>query len=299
MKTVVCFGPIISGLILAVEKYPAADGGAFIQRKETYVGADSPMVAQTLARWGLPAHLICNALGDDAAGRSAIAQLSEAGASSTLRLLGEYSTPVEVDICDLAGTRTWFVEGNQTIWDTICAADRGAIAQAGLVYLDWYARPCAAEIAALAAAHGVPLYLNVEYSLAAPHTNAELICRTAVCQSFVEESASASDALAVARALAGHGVKRAIVTRGRHGCVGVEDGKEYVISAPQVQVAAALGAGAAFSAGMIYAMLQGKSFEQALRFAVGAGSYKCQFLAPPYAPPDEIEKFMRRAGQQG
>ena len=281
-----------------MEKYPAADGGAFIQRKETYVGADSPMVAQTLARWGLPAHLICNALGDDAAGRSAIRQLSEAGVSSTLRLIGDYSTPIEVDVCDLAGTRTWFVDGNQTIWDTICAADRGAIAQAGLVYLDWYVRPCAADVAALVAEHAVPLYLNVEYSLAAPHTNAELIRRAAICQSFVEESASASDALAVARALAGHGVKRAIVTRGRHGCVGVEDGKEFVIPAPQVQVAAALGAGAAFSAGMIYAILQGRSFEQALRFAVGSGSYKCQFLAPPYAPPDEIETFMRNAEQK-
>lgn len=251
------------------------------------------MIALALAQWGVPAHLICNALGNDPAGRAAIQRLQEAGASSTLQLADGYETPIEVDICDLSGTRTWFVEGNQTIWNTICAADRSAIPNAGMVYLDWYARPCATEIAELAKSSGVPLYLNVEYSLAAPHTNAELIRHAAVCQTFVEESATERDALALARALTGHGAPRAIVTRGRHGCVGIEGERVCIIPAPQVKVAAAIGAGAAFSAGMIYALVQGWDFERALRFAVASGSYKCQFLAPPRVSVSEIESFMR------
>lgn len=292
MKKIVCFGPIISGLILAVEQYPPANAGAFVQRKAPYIGADAPMIALTLARWGARAHLICNALGDDDAGWSAIRALQQAGASSTLRLLKNYDTPIEVDICDRAGMRSWFVEGNQTLWDTMCAADRSAILDAQMVYLDWYARPCADEIAALANAHGAPLYLNVEYSLATPDMNAPMIARADVCQSFVEESVSEQDAIALARALLARGASRAIVTRGRHGCVGAQNGGVFVVPAPRVEVAAALGAGAAFSAGMIYATLQGWDFERALRFAVASGSYKCQFLAPPPVSTDEIERFM-------
>lgn len=290
---VVCFGPIIRGLVLAVDHYPTANAGAFVSRKDAYIGADAPMIALTLARWGVDTHLICNDLGDDEAGHATQRTLRDAGVSTHLALRPELSTPLEVDVCDRAGTRTWFVEGNQQVWDTIIAADRSAIRDARLVYLDWYARPVAGEIAALAAAHGRRLYLNVEYSLSAPNTNAELLRHATAAQNGIEETAGLADAIAIGQAMAGHGVRQALVTRGRHGCVAVADGAPLVVPAPRVDVAATIGAGAAFAAGFIFAQVQGWDFARAVRFAVAAGSLKCTSLVPTAATVADVEAFMR------
>lgn len=291
---VVCFGPIIRGLVLAVDHYPTANAGAFVSRKDAYIGADAPMIALTLARWGIETRLICNDLGDDDAGRATQRALRDAGVATDLTLRPELGTPLEVDVCDRAGTRTWFVEGDQRVWDTIIGADRASIRDARLVYVDWYARPVAGEIAALAAACGRPLFLNVEYSLSAPNTNAEMLRHATTAQNGIEESASLADAIAIGQAMIGHGVRHALVTRGSHGCVAVSDGTPLVVPAPRVDVAATIGAGAAFAAGFIYAQVQGWDFARAVRFAVAAGSLKCMSLVPTAATVADIEAFMRQ-----
>ena len=75
-SNIACLGFINPGLALAVAQYPPANGGTFVQSKQSYLGSDAVIVAMALAKWGMGAHLLTNALGDDALGRNAKQQCS-------------------------------------------------------------------------------------------------------------------------------------------------------------------------------------------------------------------------------
>ena len=71
------------------------------------------------------------------------------------------------------------------------------------------------------------------------------------------------------------GCETAVVTMGSDGCM-VARGKEKVrLAAPAVEVVDTTGAGGAFSAGFIYAHLQGWPLEACARIATAAASLKC------------------------
>lgn len=107
---IVCFGYVNPGVVFSVDQYPAANTGAYVSAKRPFIGADCAMAAQLLVRWGMDAHLIGNALGDDRLGNETLAQLREMRVQTHIALRAGLRTPDEVDISDRAGTRTFFVE---------------------------------------------------------------------------------------------------------------------------------------------------------------------------------------------
>lgn len=276
MKTVVCFGLINPGIVFAVDVFPRANTGAYVSAKWPFIGADSVMVARTLARWAsAEAHVIGNALGDDAAGRRVISDLTGEGVRPHIDLRPELRTPDEVDVVDAAGNRTFFVE-TSPIWDTAAEADLNPIASADLVYVDWYAYAGAQRVVDAARVAGVPVYLNVEYALANPAGKRDLIAGATWVQASLsaDEDAPADHAEALARAMRALGPRWAIVTRGRNGALAFDGENMRSGPALSVQVLDGQGAGAAFSAAMIHALLHGWDLGRSLPFAVRAGSLK-------------------------
>ncbi len=276
MKKVVCFGLINPGMVFAVDVFPRANTGAYVSAKWPFIGADSVMVARTLARWASgEAHVIGNALGDDAAGRRVLKDLTAEGVRPHLDLRPELRTPEEVDVVDTAGNRTFFVE-TSPIWDTAAEADLNPIASANLVYIDWYAYAGAQRVVDAARAAGVPVYLNVEYSLATPAGQRDLIAGATWVQASLsdDDDAPADKAEALARALRALGPRWAIVTRGRNGAIASDGARVLSAMAPVVKAVDGQGAGAAFSAAMIHALLHGWDLGRSLPFAVRAGSRK-------------------------
>ena len=271
MKKVVCFGLVNPGQVFAVESFPAANGGAYVSAKWPFIGADSVMVARTLARWGsAEIHVIGNALGDDAAGQAVVATLANEGIHPHLPLRAGLRTPEEVDVVDAAGHRTFFVEQNP-IWDTAAEADLASIAGADLVYVDWYAYAGAARVVAAARSAGAPVYLNVD---ADPAQRTLLSGATWAQISADGAAAGAAAALEAARAMQALGPRAVIVTRGRDGALAWDGSREYAAPALDVPVRDGQGAGAAFSAAMIHALLRDWPMDRALRFATRAGSLK-------------------------
>ncbi|MEO6064050.1 MAG: PfkB family carbohydrate kinase [Thermoflexales bacterium] len=271
MKKVVCFGLVNPGQVFAVDAYPAANTGAYVSAKWPFIGADGVMVARTLARWAsAEVHVIGNALGDDAAGRAVIETLKGEGIHPHLSLRADLRTPEEVDVVDAAGHRSFFVEQNP-IWDTAGEADLSMLTGADLVYVDWYAYAGAARVVTAARAAGVPVYLNSDadrrhYDLIASATWAQVSRDNA---RFVR-----LEALRMAFALRELGPQAVFLTLGKHGALVATEERAIELPARKVTVVDPQGAGAAFSAGAIHALLRDWSLDRALSFAIRAGSRK-------------------------
>ena len=292
---IACLGPAVSGLALAVDRYPAANDGAFVSKIERYLGADAPMIAQAIGGWGMPVQLITNALGDDELGNAAVSALNRCNVSHNIVLRKNLTTPLEMDVCDRAGTRTWFVEQRWDIFNTINDADLEGIRTASLLYIDWYAaQPVVARALQIARESNVPVYLNVEFS---PEIDAfhHLIPGTSFVQTWVNDDDTEVNACARAEAVRAAGAREALVTRGSLGALGVDAfGRCTQIDAPKIEVVGTIGAGALFSAGFIYAHATGRDFATALRFAVATASLKCTHLAPVATSVADVTRMVER-----
>ena len=80
-----------------------------------------------------------------------------------------------------------------------------------------------------------------------------------------------ADAETALEVLAQH-VRTVVIKRGANGAIAIHDGRRYTVPAPKVEVVDTTGAGDSFNAGLIYGVLHGAPFEEALRYAVICGS---------------------------
>ncbi len=276
MSRVVCFGYVNPGEVFFVERYPAANTGAYVRAKHAFIGADCAMVAQMLAGWGVEAHLIGNALGADELGHRTLRALNERGVHTHIALRRDLRTPHEVDISDRAGTRTFFVEDAPQVWGSLADADLTPIRGAAMLYVDWYVGPPVERAVDFARAHGVPVFINVEYSLKRPELHRNLIAKSTYAQSPMSDvHVGQEDPYALIAALRGLGARIAFVTRGKHGSLAADDKGLVAVSAPSVDVVDTQGAGAVYSAAAIYGVLAGWTTAEVARFATAAASLKC------------------------
>lgn len=286
---IVCFGYVNPGVVFSVDRYPTANTGAYVIAKRPFIGADCAMAAQMLARWGIEAHLIGNALGADDLGRRTLTQLAEMGVHTHIALRRDLHTPDEVDISDRAGTRTFFVEDAPAVWGSLIEADLEAIAGADMLYVDWYVGPAAERAIAFARTQGAPVFLNVEYSLRQPDLYRHLIAQSTYAQSPMSDvHVVQEDPRAIAEALRALGVEIAFVTRGKHGSLAMDRSGLIEVSAPAVHVVDTQGAGAVYSAAAMYGLLAGWPMAQVARFATMAASLKCAQHGLPDAAVEAI-----------
>jgi len=276
MSCVVCFGYVNPGEVFFVERYPAANTGAYVRAKHAFIGADCAMVAQMLAGWGVEAHLIGNALGADELGHRTLRALNERGVHTHIALRRDLRTPHEVDISDRAGTRTFFVEDAPQVWGSLADADLTPICGAAMLYVDWYVGPPVERAVDFARTHGVPVFINVEYSLKRPELHRSLIAKSTYAQSPMSDvHVGQEDPYALIAALRGLGARIAFVTRGKHGSLAADDKGLVAVPAPSVDVVDTQGAGAVYSAAAIYGVLAGWTTAEVARFATAAASLKC------------------------
>lgn len=290
---VACFGYVNPGVVFSVEAYPAANTGAYVLDKRPFIGADCAMAARLLAHWGVQAHLIGNALGDDELGRHTLQTLNAHGVHTHIDLRRHLHTPDEVDISDRAGTRTFFVEHAPDVWNSLADADLDPIRRADMVYVDWYVGPPALAAIEFANAHGVPVFLNVEYSLREPERYRALIAQSTYAQSPMSDvHVHQEDPYAIAHALHALGVQLAFVTRGKHGSLALHGSQFIAAPAPIVQVVDTQGAGAVYSAAAIYGLLAGWPIEDVVQFATTAATLKCARYGLIEMSVDDIWQFV-------
>lgn len=279
MKTpeYVGFGMLTAVTIMTVDRFPRHNTGAMVKEVKEFVFDDAAIIACCLRQWGVETGMIGTALGDDSRGHALAQQLKTRGVQSHVRFTDAYETPLEVDVSDRRGARTYFWQRHPDMLATLDSADLSLLEGARLMYVDWYdgeehitrAMDRAKEL-------DIPVFLNLEHG----HKDLALLkryaSRTSICQVVTDAAQLGGNRalMLTARKLLNAGIQTAIITLAKEGCL-VARGQEIVrVHAPKVKTVDACGAGATFSSGFAYGLLQGWGIEHAARFATAAASLK-------------------------
>jgi sugar/nucleoside kinase (ribokinase family) len=286
---VVGFGMLTPVAILVVEQLPEHNTGALIQEVSEFIFDDAAIVACLLRQWGVPTGIIGSAVGDDNRGHALARQLKEWDVQSDVRFSRDFKTPLEVDVSDRTGARTYFWQREGRVLDTLDEADISMLQGAEMLYVDWYDGDHILRAMDEAARLGIPVFLNFEHGHADPELLKKFASRASICQAVTDAAQKeSSDPLEVAQKLVRIGVRTSLVTLASEGSLIVKDGQILRVHAPQVQAIDGCGAGATFSAGFIYGSLHDWDLLKTARFATAAASLKVTRPGLEMFPIDEI-----------
>jgi sulfofructose kinase len=283
------FGMLTPVEILVVDQLPEHNTGALINEVSEFIFDDAAIVACLLRQWGVPSGMIGTAVGDDPRGHKLARQLDDWGVQAQVRFSNEFKTPLEVDVSDRTGARTYFWQRRPQVLDTLDTADLSLMQGARLLYVDWYDGDHILRAMDEAVRLKIPVFLNFEHG----HADAGLLKtyggRATLCQAVTDAAQVGKEPpMEVARKLLQTGVKTALITLAGEGCLAVHGRETVMVHAPAVTAVDGCGAGATFSAGFIYGFLNGWPFVDALRFATAAASLKVTRAGLEMFPVDEI-----------
>jgi sugar/nucleoside kinase (ribokinase family) len=270
------FGMLTPVYIMALDKLPKHNTGAIVHQVSEYVYDDAAIIACNLRQWGISTGMVGTAVGDDLLGHYVADTLSKMGVQGSVRFTKKYKTPLEVNISDKTGARTYFWQRSPEILNTLDTADLSMLKGAKLMYVDWYDGDHIIRAMNEARRHNVPVFLNLEHGHNDPEIMEKYASRATICQAVTDAAqlGRRGAMLSVAKKLLKAGIKTAIITMASHGCMVVQDDEIVRIHAPKVKAVDGSGAGATFSSGFIYAHLKKWSLEESVRFAIAAASLK-------------------------
>ncbi len=284
------FGMLTDVAILVVEQLPEHNTGALITDVSDFVFDDAAIIACILRQWDVSAGVIGTAVGDDTRGRNLAQRLKEWGVQGEVRFSPDIKTPLEVDISDETGARTYFWQREEHVLDTLDTADLSMLDGAQIMYVDWYDGDHIVRAMDEAARLDVPVFLNLEYAHTDPALLERFAGRARICQAVTDAAQKdESDPLDVARKLIQQGVETAIITLASEGSLVVSGDEAIRVHAPQMVAVDGCGAGATFSAGFIYGHLQDWGLEESVRFATAAASLKVTRAGLEMFPLEEIK----------
>lgn len=289
------FGMLTPVYIMSLDRLPKLNTGAIVHQVSNYVYDDAAIIACNLSQWGVPSGMIGTAVGNDLLGTYVADKLKELGVQGKVRFTDEYKTPLEVNVSDKKGARTYFWQRSKQILSTLDTADLSLIRNANLLYVDWYDGDHIVRAMEEAKRYHVPVFLNFEHG----HNHPDLLKKYAgmvtVCQAVTDAAqlGKRQAMLNTARKLIKAGIETAIITMASQGCM-VLQGEEIIRAyAPKVKAVDASGAGATFSSGFIYGYLNGWHLEDTVRFAIAAASLKVTRSGLEMFPVQEIMGLAR------
>jgi sugar/nucleoside kinase (ribokinase family) len=290
------FGMLTPVYIMALDKLPKHNTGAIVHQVSEYVYDDAAIIACNLRQWDVPTAMIGTAVGDDLLGHHVEDTLKAIGVQGKVRYTRKYKTPLEVNVSDKKGARTYFWQRSKEILATLDTADLSLIKRSKLLYVDWYDGDQIIRAMDEANRANVPVFLNLEHG----HKDSEILKkyagRATICQAVTDAAqiGRKQAMLSVAKKLFKAGIKTAIITMASQGCLVVQGETIVRVYAPRVKAVDGSGAGATFSAGYIYGYLKGWSMEESVRFAIAAASLKVTHSGLEMFPVKEIKSLAGR-----
>jgi sugar/nucleoside kinase (ribokinase family) len=289
------FGMLTPVYIMSLDQLPKLNTGAIVHQVSDYVYDDAAIIACNLSQWGVPSGMIGTAVGKDLLGTYVSDKLKELGVRGEVRVTEKYKTPLEVNVSDKKGARTYFWQRSKEILNTLDTADLSLIQTAKLLYVDWYDGDHIVRAMAEAKRHNVPVFLNFEHG----HNHPDLLKKYAgmvtICQAVTDAAqiGKRQAMLGTARKLIKAGIETAIITMASQGCMVLRGDEIIRAHAPRVKAVDASGAGATFSSGFIYGYLNGWVLEDTVRFAIAAASLKVTRSGLEMFPVQEIQGLAR------
>jgi len=257
---------------------------------------DAAIIACVLRQWDVPTGMIGTAVGDDSRGHALADQLSEWGVQGKVRLSKEFRTPMEVNVSDRTGARTYFWHRPPEMLATLDTADLSLLQGTQLTYVDWYDGEHILRAMDEANRLDVPVFLNLEHGHKDPQLLKKYASRVSICQAVTDAAqlGTTRSMLQTARKILRSGIKTALVTMAKAGCLVAQENHAVHVFAPRVKAVDGCGAGATFSAGFIYGYLNGWDLEASARFATAAASLKVTRAGLQMFPVAEIESLASR-----
>jgi sugar/nucleoside kinase (ribokinase family) len=286
------FGMLTPVAIMVVNQLPEHNTGAIVKDVNEFIFDDAAIIACLLRQWEVPTAIVGTAVGDDLRGHNLAQQLEAWGVQGQVRFTKSFKTPLEVDVSDETGARTYFWQRAPEVLNTLDTADLSCLEQARLLYVDWYDGDHIVRAMDRAIQLGLPVFLNLEHG----HTDAEILKRYAgravFCQAVTDAAQRGDESpMDVAEKLIHQGVKTALITMAEKGCLAVQGDEVIRIHAPSVRAVDGCGAGATFSAGFIYGYLHNWNLEKSLRFTTAAASLKVTKAGLQMFPIEEIKSL--------
>ena len=290
------FGMLTPVEIMVLDKLPKHNTGAIVTEVNEFVFDDAAIVACLLRQWDVSAGMIGTAVGDDVRGHLLAKRLKEWGVQGTVRFTKEYKTPLEVNVSDRKGARTYFWQRTPQILNTLDTANLSLLHGAKIMYADWYDGDHILRAMDEANRLNVPVFVNIEHG----HKDGELLKgyakRATVCQAVTDAAqiGGRQALIGTARKLLKSGIKTAIITLAKGGCLVAQDDEIVRVYSPKVKAVDACGAGATFSAGFIYGYLKGWHVESSARFATAAATLKVTQAGLEMFPLEQIMELAAR-----
>ncbi|HSK67381.1 MAG TPA: PfkB family carbohydrate kinase [Anaerolineales bacterium] len=284
------FGMLTPVSIMVLENMPKRNTGAVVKEVNDFVFDDAAIVACLLRQWGVPSAMIGTAVGDDLRGHALAKQLKDWGVQGEVRITKEYKTPIEVNVSDKKGARTYFWQRTPQILKTLDTADLSLLEGAKILYVDWYDGEHIVRAMDEAKRQNIPVFVNIEHAHNKPELLKKYAQRATFCQAVTDAAqlGGRQALLGTARKLLKSGIQTAIITLAKGGCL-VAEGQEIVrVFSPHVKAVDACGAGATFSAGFIYGYLQDWNLESCARFATAAATLKVTRAGLEMFPVEQI-----------
>jgi sulfofructose kinase len=169
---------------------------------------------------------------------------------------------------------------------------------ARFLHLDGFWIETAIEAARQAKERGIAVSLDVGHNQAHPRIGELLALADYLVPSlaFARRYTGAEDPPEAARRLLATGAGAVIQTLGERGAfAAAAGGEEFTVPAFAVQVVDTTGAGDSFHGGLIYALGQGRSFRDSVRFASAVAALKCTKLGGQQGLPsmEEVQALLR------
>lgn len=262
--------------IMVLDKLPKHNTGALVREFSEFVFDDAAIIACLLRQWSVPTGMIGTAVGDDPRGHALADQLKEWGVQGRVHFSKNIKTPMEVNVSDKTGARTYFWHRPPEMLDTLDTADLSLLDGSQLMYADWYDGEHIIRAMDQANRIDVPVFLNLEHGHKDPHLLQEYASRVTICQAVTDAAqlGKTRSMLQTARKILKSGIKTALITMAKDGCLVAQGNAAVRVHAPRVKAVDGCGAGATFSAGFIYGYLNGWDLEASARFATAAASLK-------------------------
>jgi len=290
------FGMLTPVTIMVLDRLPRHNTGALVREFSEFVFDDAAIIACVLRQWGVPTGMIGTAVGDDPRGHALADQLEEWGVQGKVRFSKHLKTPMEVNVSDKTGARTYFWHRPPAMLATLDTADLSLLNGAQLMYVDWYDGEHIVRAMDEANQLQVPVFLNLEHGHKNQHLLKEYSSRVTICQAVTDAAqlGKTRAMLNTARKILKSGIKTALVTMARDGCLVAQGNEAVRVHAPRVKAVDGCGAGATFSAGFIYGYLNGWNLEASARFATAAASLKVTQAGLQMFPVEEIQALASR-----
>lgn len=293
---VACFSYLAPASLWKVGRFPAANHGAEVHEIEESIAADGPIVAAVLAILGQPSLLLANDIGDDPTGLQVRSWLQQHQVQTTSGIKADSATPRIVVIGDNHHTRTMFpyLPG---VADELERIDLSPFRSASFAYIDGYkmlGRAAARAVQAAKAAQ-LPLLVNLGGDLAP----SELLDALDGYPGLIVQTSITDESLETATRLvkymqADMQCDWAVITAGKAGAAAAN--KRAVVSVPafRAEVRHTHCAGAAFSGGLLYGLVQDWDMQDCLDLAAASGALRCERAQhEPLPTLAELRAFMQ------